>query len=93
MKVRAAFPGFIMFNVTLVGVLNWSEVIDNDCMGQGEFTQGYHGFAELPQAQEVGCSSKANMVPNAAAPTITTAKGLSLFLFIDLQKIRGAQPE
>jgi len=59
-------------------------------MGQGEFTQGYNGFAELPRAQEVGCSAKASTVPNAATPTITTAKGPSVFLFIDPQKIRGA---
>ena len=53
----------------------------------------YHGFAELPQAQEVGCPSKANMVPNAATTTITTAKGPRVFLFIDPNKIRSAQPE
>ena len=29
------------------------------------------------------------MIPNAATPTITTAKGPSVFLFIDPQKIRG----
>jgi hypothetical protein len=62
-------------------------------MGQGEFTQVYHGFAKLPQAQEVGCSAKASVVPNAATPTILTAKGPSVFLFIDPQKFRGAQPE
>jgi hypothetical protein len=30
---------------------------------------------------------------NAATPTITTAKGPRVFLFIDPQKIRIAQPE
>jgi len=33
--------------------------------------------------QAVGCSENASMVPNAVTPIRTTAKGPSVFLFID----------
>ncbi|OLD44772.1 hypothetical protein AUI51_00790 [archaeon 13_1_40CM_2_52_4] len=58
------------------------------------FRQGYHGFAEpLPQEQEVGCSANASMVPNAATPTRTTARGPSEFLFITLTWVNAAELE
>ena len=57
------------------------------------FAHGYLGLAELPQEQEVGCSAKASKVPNTTTPTMTTANGPSVFLFVDPHKIRSAKPE
>src|SRR6266480_5505997 len=62
----------------------------NVSWGKGLCRHGYQGFGleELQQGQDVGCSEIASIVPNAATPTRTTAKGPSVFLFINLYRIK-----
>jgi len=90
MRATGLAPLPVIFSVTLVGELNWSESKLSVALGQGFCTHGYQGLEGLEgleeplQPQEIGWVKNARRVPKAATPTTTTTSGAIVFLFIEL---------
>ena len=87
MRATGLAPSSLIFSVTLVGELNWSESKLIVALGQGFCTHGYQGLEGLEeplQPQEIGWVKNARRVPKAATPTRTTTSGAIVFLFIEL---------
>jgi len=87
MRATGLAPSSLIFSVTLVGELNWSESKLIVALGQGFCKHGYQGLEGLEeplQPQEIGWVKNARRVPKAATPTRTTTSGAIVFLFIEL---------
>ena len=85
MRAFGEAPALIIFKVRLVGVLIRQDWTLNLSLGQGCVgmdTKGLDLKGRL-HGHLVACSENASMVPNAATPMRATAKGPSVFLFIN----------